>query len=108
MKNFTGLVLCDWRSERVEVHVTADLVDDMLMFSGQDLGDCVEEVWGDLDYEYWYSFDQENTNKLLSAVHGEEDPQAAILMEFSGEAGCRKLRGVCEKNGIQYAFHSYV
>ncbi len=108
MKSFTNLVLCDWRSERVDVHVRASLSSGgELKFSGQDLGPYVEEVWGDLDYEYWYSFDRENTEKLLTVIHGEEDPEAALLREFSGEGGCRRLREVCEANGIRYSFFSY-
>ncbi len=107
MKDFTGLTLCNWHGDRVEVHVRADMTDGALTFSGQDLGPYVEQVWGDSDYEYWYSLDRENTGKLLSAIHGEQDPQAALLREFSGEGGCRKLRQTCEGNGIRYNFHSY-
>lgn len=50
MKEFKGLVLCDYRSERVDVHVRAALRDGVLTFSGQDLGPFVEEMWGDGDY----------------------------------------------------------
>ena len=37
-----------------------------------------------------------------------KDPESALLREFSGEGGCRALREVCRKNGIQYRFDSYV
>ena len=107
MKDFNGLVLCDYRSRKVDVHVKADCAQGVLSISGQDLGPYVEEVWGDSDYEYWYSFDQEGTSQLMSAIHGENDPEAALLREFSGESGCRRLREVCRKNGIEYKFHSY-
>lgn len=107
MKDFTGLVLCDYRSERVDVHVRADLQDGVLTFSGHDLGPYVEEMWGDDDYEYWYTLDKENTEKLLTVIHGEEDPEAALLREFSGEGGCRNLRKVCRRNKIKYDFSSY-
>ncbi len=66
MKNFTGLVLCDYRSERVDVHVRADYVDGKLEFSGHDLGPVVEEFFGDDDYEYWYSLEKEEADKLCS------------------------------------------
>ena len=107
MKDFTGLVLCDWKSQRVDVHVKASLSNGELTLSGQDLGPYVEEVWGDLDYEYWYSFDRENTKKLLSVIHGEEEPDKALLHVFSGTDGCIRLREVCEKSGIEYDFFSY-
>ena len=108
MKDFQGLVLCNYHSDRVDVHVYADLIDGELSLSGQDLGPLVEESWGDSDYEYWYRFDKENTMKLLQAIHGEEDPETALLKKFSGERGCSRLVSFCEKKGIQYSFYSYV
>ena len=38
MKNFKDLVLCNWYSPRVEVHVRADLMNGCLTLAGQDLG----------------------------------------------------------------------
>ena len=108
MEGFMGLTLCDWHSDRVEVHVRASLSDGVLTISGHDLGYLVEEAWGDSDYEYWYSLDRENTDRLLRVIHGEQDPQEALLREFSGEAGCRKLVEICKKHGIRYSFDSYV
>ena len=107
MKDFKDLVLCNWYSPRVEVHVRADLLNGCLTLAGQDLGPYVQEVWEDLDYEYWYSFDRENTETLFSVIHGEEAPEEALLWNFGGEGGCRKLREICEIYGIQYDFHSY-
>lgn len=108
MKEFTDLVLCDYRSKRVDVHVRATLADGTLTISGHDLGPYVEDSWGDSDYEYWYSFDEENTARLLAAIHGEEDPEAALLQSFSGERGCIKLRSLCARKKIEYSFFSYV
>ena len=107
MKSFKDLVLCDSRSERVEVHVRASFTEGELTIEGQDLGPVVEEFWGDSDYEYWYRFNKENTGKLLSLIHGERDPEAALLREFSGPDGCRTLQDLCEKSGIRYRFDSY-
>ena len=45
--DFTGLVLCDYRSERVDVHVRASVVGGALHLSCQDRGPTVEEIWGD-------------------------------------------------------------
>ena len=105
MKAFNGLVLCDWHNDHVEVHVSATLCDGTLTLSCFDLGHYVEEVLGDADYEYWYVFDRENTEKLFSLIHGEE---TALLREFSGEACCRRLRKICKKNKIEYCFNSYI
>lgn len=108
MKDFMNLVLCDYRSERVDVHVRASLTNGSLTISGHDLGSSVEDSWGDDDYEYWYKFDRENTEKLMAAIHGEEDPESALLREFSGEDGCSKLRDLCNSKDIKYLFSSYV
>ena len=108
MKGFEDLTLCDWHGDRVEVHVRADLKDGELTLSGQDLGPYVEEIWGDSDYEYWYHLDKENTEKLLEAIGGIDDPKAALLREFRGEGGCRALQEFCNENGIKYGFSSYV
>ena len=108
MKDFKNLVLCDYRSERVDVHVRASLTDGSLTVSGHDLGPFVKDFLGDDDYEYWYEFDRENTEKLMAAINGEEDPESALLREFSGEDGCSKLRDLCNSKDIKYRFFSYV
>ena len=46
MKNFNGLVLCNYRSDRVEVHVRASIEAGALTVEGQDLGAAVEQFWG--------------------------------------------------------------
>ena len=107
MKEFTNLVLCDYRSKCVDVRVSATLADGTLRISGQDLGPYVEDYWGDSDYEYWYSFDEENTARLLAAIHGEDDPETALLHAFSGEHGCSELRSLCARKKIEYSFFSY-
>ena len=43
MKNFNGLVLCNYRSDRVEVHVRASIEAGALTVEGQDLGAAVEQ-----------------------------------------------------------------
>ncbi len=108
MKDFKELVLCDEKSERVDVHVWADLVNGSLTIAGNDIGSAVEDFFGDIDFEYWYFFDQESTTALLSAIHGEADPKAVLLREFGGTGGIQALREFCEQNGIQYRYCSYV
>ena len=108
MKEFTGLVLCDSRSERVDIHVRASLSGGALHISGQDLGPFVEEFWGDLDYEYYYDLTPEDTMRLLTVIDGLDDPEKAVSDNFSGESGCSRFREVCKANDIPYRFYSYV
>ncbi|MCR4706740.1 MAG: hypothetical protein K5746_02215 [Clostridiales bacterium] len=107
MKDFGDLVLCDRCVGRTHVYVWAELRDGKLTISGCDTGSFTEEFWGGSDYEYWYSLDRRNTEKLFSAIHGGADPQAALLREFGGEGGCGKLRAFCEENGIACRFDAY-
>ena len=54
MKDIIGLVLCDYRTDRLEVHVQADYCNGKLTISGQDLGTVVEDAWGDSDSNVVY------------------------------------------------------
>lgn len=107
MKDFTGLELCNDCSKRVDIHVRASLRNGELTVSGQDLGPYVEEFWGDSDYEYWYSFDRQNTETLFRAIDGTDDPEKALLKRFGGKNGCMALRNFCKQNKIKYDFFSY-
>ena len=101
--------LCKAETERVSVHVTAQLDDDKLTISGVDCGKSSEEFWGDDDYEYWYYFDEHNTALLFSKIEAPDiDPLIALQKKFSGLEGCRKLRKFCEAEGIAFQFDNWV
>ena len=107
MKEFRNLTLCSYTSEHLSVHVTADLIDGALTLSCQDLGPAVETFFGDSDYEYWYSFTKEDTEKLFQKLNAADHPAEALLERFSGESGTRKLTEYCREHGIEYSFFSY-
>ena len=107
MKEFRNLTLCRYISSRVSVYVTADLVDGALKLSCQDLGPAVEDFFGDSDYEYWYTFSKENTERLFCELNAMDDPAKALLDSFSGEPGMRNLAAFCKDHGIEYSFFSY-
>lgn len=50
MKEFTNLVLCDYKSDSIWIMVRASLKNGILEISGQDLGETVVKYWGDEDY----------------------------------------------------------
>lgn len=108
MKEFANLVLCNYRDDRIWINVRASLMKGSLELAGHDLGEKVEEFWGDDDYEYWYRLDAKGTKKILRLIHGIWNPSDALRREFSGPDGCRKFRELCDKNGIRYGFYSYV
>ena len=107
-KSFQDLVLCEYRSDDLDVHVRAFMAGPGLYISASDLGPSVEKFWGDLDYEYYYSFSPAETEKLLHLIGGTKNPRAALLREFGGLSGCSRLEKFCEKEGIRYNFWSYV
>ncbi len=101
--------LCDQKLERVSIYVEASILDGKLKISGQDIGPVVEEYFGDSDYEYFYSFNEANTKKLLEALKpGAEIKELLELLagSFSGPDGCTMLRKLCEEENIPYDFFS--
>lgn len=52
----------------ISSRLTASIEDAGLVLSGQDLGPGVEEIWGDLDYEYWLSVDSEYLDLVLDGL----------------------------------------
>ncbi|MBQ1325177.1 MAG: hypothetical protein IIY52_04090 [Solobacterium sp.] len=107
MKEFRDLTLCSFSSERVDVIVKVDLIDGKLQLSCLDCGPAVEAFFGDGDYEYWYSFSEEETEKLFRMLDGLDHPEEALLERFSGEAGTRELTAFCKEHGIEYRFFSW-
>ena len=100
--------VCEYRSSQLDVYVDAEYRDGRLRFSGQDLGPNTESAWGDSDYEYWYSFDEENTYKLMAALNVEENGfEQAVKERFSGVDGMRYLREFCGLHSISWDFSSY-
>jgi len=103
-------ILCDQKTERVSVHVVAKLVAGKLSISGQDVGPAVEEYFGDSDYEYFYSFSEANTRKLLESLKPGADLSELLDLladKFSGLDGCSLLREHCEEEQIEYQFDSF-
>lgn len=100
--------VCNYRSSELDVHVSAEYRDGLLLFSAQDLGPTAENLWGDSDCEYWYSFDQENTARLMAALEvTEEGFEQAIKEHFSDINGMKILREFCEAHKIAWSFNSY-
>lgn len=70
-----------------------------LRFSGQDIGAVPEEVFGDLDYEYWLTVSAaEKDRVLLALIEQVYRGHASVVSEF---------RELLESKGIPHQFHSY-
>ena len=70
-----------------------------LLFSGQDIGNAPEEIFGDSDYEYWLTVPASEKDRLLLAL---------IEKHYAGDAlVVSSLREFMESKNIPYNFYSY-
>ena len=107
--NGIEITLCEERTAKLWVTVTAYIKDGKLTIEGQDLGDAPMTFFGTDEYEYYYFFDKDNTEKLLTEISlNVNDPISELQQRFSGMTACRDLRAFCEKHGIKYCFDSYM
>ncbi len=78
--------------------------DGRLVLEGQDFCETAKNWFGDEEYEYYYTFNIENTNKL-KAVLKSDDLLKTLVEFFSGEMINEKLRKLCEDNDIKFDIH---
>ena len=99
------ICLCAERTERLWISVDAEIKDGRLTISGQDLGEPCEQFLGSDEYEYWYRFDEINTEKILAGLSKEgANPIEQIKRRFTGKSACRDLRSYCEEENILFDF----
>lgn len=83
-----------------------------LIFEGLDCGETVKRAWGDFDYEYQYTIEPDQAERL-SAVMGVDprDRQAllgAIQQRFSFNEAYSKFGEFLRQNNIQFSAFSWV
>ena len=70
-----------------------------LRLSGQDIGDAPEEIFGDLDYEYWLTVPAAEKDRLLLAL---------IEKIYKGNASVvSEMKEFLEERNIPYGFQTY-
>jgi hypothetical protein len=85
-------------STSIHIDVRIDENGDLL-FSGQDIGNAPEEVFGDSDYEYWLTVPAAEKDKLLLAL---------IERHYAGDAAViSMLRELMESKQISCGFYSH-
>lgn len=75
-----------------------------LRFEGQDFCELAEEFYGDEEYEYYYLFDLENTNKLKFILKA-DDLLDSLVEFYKGDISSQKFFKLCDENGIMYKIH---
>lgn len=58
-----------------------------LIFDGYDIGKVVEEWWGDSDYEYCYTIEPLNVEKLFSILEIANGNRYSLLLELKKRFG---------------------
>ena len=70
-----------------------------LLFSGQDIGNAPEEIFGDIDYEYWLTVPAAEKDRLLLAL---------LEKHYAGDAMVvSTLRELMESKDIPCGFYSH-
>lgn len=82
------------------IHIDVRIDEDgNLLFSGQDIGEAPEQMFGDSDYEYWLTVPAVEKDKLLLAL---------IEKHYAGDAlVISTLRKFMESKQIPCGFHSH-
>ena len=77
-----------------------------LYFDGYDIGEIVEQCWGDSDYEYTYTIEPEEVNKfyeLFKLKHGDKKGLLQALKErFSVNEAYTLFGEFMTSNNIKY------
>ncbi len=82
------------------IHIDVRINEDgNLLFSGQDIGNAPEEIFGDIDYEYWLTVPAAEKDRLLLAL---------IEKHYAGDAMVvSTLREFMESKEISCGFYSF-
>ncbi|OQA14292.1 MAG: hypothetical protein BWY62_01081 [Firmicutes bacterium ADurb.Bin356] len=108
IKDIEKFVLHSEETDRLRMTVWAEVSKGCLEITGQDFGAEPLEFWGKDEYEYFYTFNKQNTAKLAALLNATSDSFKDTLLErFSGIDGTMLLRRLCEANSIKYKFFSY-
>ncbi len=106
VKDFPKLYLCNYKSKDLESYITAEVSNGKLMISVQEFSMLAEDLFGDSEYERFYSLNQKNTLLLAILLKG-ETLEEALVKYFSGLDGCKLFQEFCDTHNINYETHTY-
>ena len=98
-----------FKLERPDIKISMELYFNekgQLIFDGYDIGKTVEDAWGDSDYEYGYTIEAVEAEKLCSLFGIENSNRHSLLLEikkrFEGNEAYSKFGAFMEENNIDY------
>lgn len=98
-----------YREERPDINIYMDMYfnnDGQLIFDGQDIGKSVAEYWGDSDYEYTYTIEPAEVEKLYTLFGINNSDRHSLLIEikkrFEGNMAYSKFGEFMKNNNIDF------
>lgn len=82
----------------------AYIYDGCLILEGHDFSETAKNFFGDEEYEYYYSFDIDNTNKRIKAFKT-TNILSALVQFFDNKMKNDEFRKFCEENDVIYRAH---
>jgi len=99
-----------YREERPDIKIYMEMYFNekgQLIFDGQDIGKSVGEYWGDSDYEYTYTIEPMEVEKLYPLFGISNSDKNLLLLEikkrFAGNEAYSKFGDFMSKNDIDYS-----
>ena len=87
-------------------YLDASICDGKLRLSGQDIGPTVEKFFGENEYEFWYDFSVDDTNRLKLLFHT-DDLLVALKEYFDNQDCLESFCLLCKESGIDYSTFSW-
>ena len=99
-----------FKLERPDIKISMEMYFNekgQLIFDGYDIGKTVEDAWGDSDYEYGYTIEAVEVDKLYSLLGIEDSNRHSLLSElkkrFEGNKAYSELGDFMTENNIDYS-----
>ena len=100
--------------ERSDIKISMELYfkeNGQLFFDGYDIGKTVKDAWGDSDYEYSYTIEPDEVEKLYALFELKSGDQSGLLKvlknEFSGNKAYSLFGDFMTANKITYSGFSW-
>ena len=105
------IVLYQFENPQVKVIIEAYFDGENLIIEGYDIGDFVEQYWGDSDYEYSTTVFKEEVLKLypfFAVENGDKEGLLkAVAAGFHGNSCYSEFRSFLDINEIKYESFSW-
>ena len=106
------VTLYHYEGPDIKITVEAYFKDEWLMVEGYDIGEKVEKIWGDSDYEYVTGVNQEELKKLYPLlgvpVGNREGLLAAIAARYNTNYCYSQFVNLLNQNGIKAEAFSWI